>query len=104
MSTTQTLITAIIGVLTVAGAYLAARLQRPKIEAEAQQIIGQTYAHLIDNLRTDIKSIKQELAYERKRNYALEGWAKAMSAQLVEHGHNPPPYADFKQRYFGEHK
>lgn len=96
MSTTQTIITAIIGALTIAGSYLAARLQRPKIEAEAQQIIGETYSALIENLRTDIAGIKQELAWERKRNYQLEAWSKALSLQVVELGGRPVLYSDFR--------
>jgi len=93
---TQTIITAAIGAATVAGAYLAARLQRPKIEAEAQAIIGDTYKGLIDNLRREVDAIRVDLDYERKRNYQLEAWSKALTAQVVELGSVPVLYSDFK--------
>lgn len=100
---TQTLITGTIGALTVVGAYFAARLNRPKIEAEAKQIMGQTYSDLIEQLRAEvtknrehIDKLRTDLDYERKRNYALEQWSKALTAQVIELGKVPVMYSDFK--------
>lgn len=94
--TSQTWITAAIGAITVIGAYLGVRLQRPKIEAEAQQIIGATYSKMITDLRLEIDKIKTDLEYERQRNYALERWSKALSLQVVELGARPVLYEDYK--------
>lgn len=97
MSVTQTLITAAIGVLTVAGAYFAARLQRPKIKAESEEIIGKAYKGLIEELRADIAAVRLDLEYERKRSYALEEWSKALTLQVIELGGVPVLYSDYRQ-------
>jgi dynactin complex subunit len=100
---TQTIITAAIGVATVAGAYLTSRLNRPRIEAEAKQIMGTAYTDLIGNLRDEVEQHRDQLAqlrkdldYERKRNYQLEAWSKALTAQVIELGGVPVLYSDFK--------
>jgi hypothetical protein len=100
---TQTIITAAIGAATIAGAYLAARLSRPKIEAEAKQIMGEAYTGLINDLRVEVdrnkarlEAISIELEYERKRNYQLEVWSKVLSAQVIELGGVPVLYSDYK--------
>jgi hypothetical protein len=93
----QTWVTLLIGAATVAGAYLAARLQRPKIQAETADLVGDTYRKLIDQLRVDIDTIRIELDYERKRNYQLEAWSKALAAQVIELGGVPVLYSDYRR-------
>ncbi len=97
----QIWITAGIGLATIIGAYLAARLSRPKIEAESREIIGRTYKGLIEELRHEINGVKRDLEHERKRNYALEAWAKALVTQVFELGDSPREYEQYKRVYFG---
>lgn len=91
------------GIVTVTGSYFVARLQRPKIKAEAQTFIGDAYKGLIEELRHEVAdvregqaAVKTELAYERKRNYALEQWSKALTAQVIELGGVPVLYSNYK--------
>ncbi len=99
----QTWVTLIIGMATVIGSFFVARVSAPKIRAEAKEIVGRTYKSLIAELRTEIqankseiKQVKEELRWERKRNYDLVNWSKALTAQVFEHGGEPVEYEDFR--------
>ena len=101
MSTTQTIVTALIGLATIFGSYWVARLQRPKIDAEAEESIGRTYRGLVEELRMEmdrrVSALEDELAIERKRNTQLEAWSKALSLQVVELGGVPVLYAHYRE-------
>jgi hypothetical protein len=105
----QAILTAAVGVVAAVASYFAARLSRPKIEAEARHIIGDTYKGLINELRTEIDantakiaSLEAQLDWERKRNYALEAWAKALAAQVIELGDSPEEYETYRRMYVKE--
>ena len=101
MSTTQTIVSALIGLAAVFGSYWVARLQRPKIDAEAQEAIGRTYKGLVEELRVEmdrrVKKLERELALERKRNEQLTNWSKALALQVIELGGRPVLYSDYRE-------
>lgn len=83
------------------------KANRKKLEAEATKVLTEAATELVDDMRSEIAALRKrvdkmrhDLDYERRRNYALEAWAKALVAQVSEMGHNPTPYGPHKDRYF----
>lgn len=100
----QGIFTVAVAIVAGVASYLAARITRPKIEAEAKEILGKAYKGLIGELREEIQanhdaiaSLRRELEAERRHNRQLEAWAKALVAQINELGHDPIPYETFRR-------
>lgn len=99
-------------VLALVGVY-SVRANRSKTTSETDLNNIKAAKHIMDELRTDVAALrskvsglevdlaeaKQDLAYEKARNYALEDWARALAAQVVELRGDPAEYEPFKRRY-----
>ncbi len=95
-----------VGLLALVGIYTV-RANRRKTSSEADLNSVRAAKEIMEELRFDVKALRArigaletDLNYERKRNYALEEWAKALSTQIIEEfSGSPTPYAPIKTKY-----
>jgi len=108
MSEAQAVISIISGVGAVAIAWILVRVNYRKLDSGATKDLVDAAKILIDPLTERISDLEArvekqaaDLEFEKRRNYVLEGWAKALATQIIEEfGGVPIDYEPFKTRHF----
>ena len=80
------------GVAAVVGALIGALSQRRMRVAEAEHTVVDTALTIVEERNNEVAILRERLTQHERRLTALELWAKALAAQVIELGGVPVPF------------
>lgn len=88
------LVTLALAAVTLSGTWLTIRAAKAKTTAEEESIAVDTALKIIGERNDENVALKEEVADLKERVVALETWAKALAAQVVECGGTPVAFGE----------